>query len=136
MSFSDLEHQADEAFSEINMTPLVDVMLVLLIIFMVTMPVLTQAVKVNLPQTSTMPAALPASKVNLSIDANGQWFWEKTPLSDADMQNKLQALQTQVDTQINLHADQQVTYQRVAALLAMIQSHGLSKVALAVTPQS
>ena len=136
MSFSELDSQADDAFSEINMTPLVDVMLVLLIIFMVTMPVLTQAVKVDLPEANALAMPTALESISLSVDATGQWFWNKHALTDVELKQKLAGYRQQPQTQLNIYADQKVPYDRVATLLAAIQQAGLSKVALALTPQS
>ena len=86
------DFQDDNELSEINMTPLVDVMLVLLIIFMLTVPVLTDAVKVNLPQASAAPAQPKPAAIALSVDATGQLFWHQEAISLTELATRLQPL--------------------------------------------
>ena len=81
MSFHIQDDQNDDdIMSEINMTPMVDVMLVLLIIFIITLPVIQQAVKVELPKANSVRNEVKPESVQLSIDANGQIFWNSTPI--------------------------------------------------------
>ncbi len=127
----------DEVMSEINMTPLVDVMLVLLIIFMVTMPVLTNAVKIELPQASSAPQDVKPEHVSLSIDAEGKFFWNQEELAFAELEKRLQAAaQQQPQPELHLSADKQSRYDPVAQALAAAQRAGMSKVGFVTEPRS
>ena len=90
----DFEHN-DEVMSEINMTPLVDVMLVLLIIFIITVPVLTHSVNVDLPRASNQPTELKPQTVQLAVTASGEVFWNETKVDAAELNAKLLAAAAQ-----------------------------------------
>jgi len=85
------QDDTDEVMNEINMTPLVDVMLVLLIIFMVTIPVMQHAVKVDLPRASNVAPVTPAEVLRLAVDAQGRYFLNEVPLDDAGLPERFQA---------------------------------------------
>jgi biopolymer transport protein ExbD len=125
----------EEVMSEINMTPLVDVMLVLLIIFMVTMPVITHAVKLDLPQAASAPEQVPPQQVDLSIDAAGNYFWNDKAVSSAALSERLHAAaQEAVPPVLRVSADRNVRYEAVAKALAAAQSAGLHKVGVVTRP--
>ena len=95
MSFGSFDND-DEVMSEINMTPLVDVMLVLLIIFIITIPVINHAVKIDLPRASNKPDDAKPQSVNVEINAEGQVFWNNQPVDEATLQADIaQAAQQQ-----------------------------------------
>jgi biopolymer transport protein ExbD len=120
--------------SEINITPLVDVMLVLLIVFMVTAPLLTNAIKVNLPKTAVTAPPEPHKAVNLSVDAHGQVFLDKTPVAATDIEPRLKALNTaSPDLSLHLHADEAVSYGTVAQVMASIERAGITKLSVLTT---
>ena len=125
----------DEVMSEINMTPLVDVMLVLLIIFIVAMPIVQHAVKLNLPQATTKPQDANVKHVTLVIDANGQVLWDGQTVDAVALQSAAQAA-AESDSQVQLHvrADKATPYESVAQVMAAVQNAGLSKVGLITTP--
>jgi biopolymer transport protein ExbD len=118
-----------EAMSDINVTPLVDVMLVLLVVFLVTAPLLTQTVGVNLPKTAaTQPNAEPQS-IKIGIDAHGQITLDQSPAADPVLlESELRrVLAANSETRFELHADQSVAYAEVARVLAAAQRAGVIK---------
>ena len=119
----------DEVMSEINVTPLVDVILVLLIIFMITVPVMKQAVQVQLPQASSQPLDPKPQAVRLTVDAQGHYFLDQTRVSLDDLRARLSQLATR-EPQPALHiwADRQARYDAVAQGLSAAQRAGLNKV--------
>lgn len=121
--------EADEAMSEINVTPLVDVMLVLLIIFMITVPIMKQAVQVELPRASSQPLDPKPLALRLVIDAQGQYRLDQVPLSIDDLASRL-TQRIASDPQLALHiwADRQVSYDAVAQALSAAQRAGVQKI--------
>ena len=115
--------------ADINVTPLVDVMLVLLVIFIVTAPLLTQAVKLELPKATSQANDLRPEKVEFAIDAAGLRYWNGEPVSRAEAQKRFAAEgRKPVQPEIHLKADQGVAYRFVAQTLADATKAGLSKV--------
>ena len=136
MSFHLQADQAEDGImAEINMTPMVDVMLVLLIIFMITLPVIQQAVKVELPKANSVRNEVKPESVQLTIDAKGQIYWNSTaidlPTFDKDAQ---EAAQKDPQPEINLRADKAVRYEYVAQVLAASRRAGLSKLGFVTEP--
>ena len=127
-------HSQEEVMSEINMTPLVDVMLVLLIIFIVTMPVIQHSVKINLPKVSTQVSAADIQSIQVSLNENGQVFWNQTPVDQTTLQDLIQQTGAQNSAQIQVRADKNTAYQHIAGLMAQIQNAGIHKVSLVTTP--
>ncbi|CAJ0704754.1 ExbD/TolR family protein [Ralstonia wenshanensis] len=135
MSFGSFDSD-DEVMSEINMTPLVDVMLVLLIIFIITIPVINHAVKIDLPRASNKPDDAKPQSVNVEINADGQVFWNNQPVDEATLQADIaQAAQQQQQPEMHLRADRNVRYERVAQVMASIQRGGLSRIGFVTEPQ-
>ncbi|GAB3628064.1 biopolymer transporter ExbD [Pandoraea terrae] len=125
----------DGMMSEINMTPLVDVMLVLLIIFIVTLPVLNHAVKLDLPQASSRPEETKPTKIDVSIQADGKIFWDKQPIDDATLHDRITAAaHAEPQPELHLFADKNVRYESVAKVLADAQSAGLTKLGFVTEP--
>ena len=127
-------HSQEEVMSEINMTPLVDVMLVLLIIFIVTMPVIQHSVKINLPKASTQVSVADIQSIQVSLNENGQVFWNQTPVDQTTLQDLIQQTGAQNSAQIQVRADRNTAYQHIAGLMAQIQNAGIQKVSLVTTP--
>ncbi len=121
--------EADEVMSEINVTPLVDVMLVLLIIFMITMPVMKQAVQLQLPQAASQPLDPKPVVFRLLVDAQGRYVLDQSPLSLTDLRDKLAQLAAR-DPQAALHiwADRQAQYDAVAQAMSAAQMAGVQKI--------
>ena len=119
--------------SEINVTPLVDVMLVLLVIFLITAPLMGSALRLDLPATEVSSAPVPSHSLSLSIDPQGLVFIDDKPVALEALPAVL-AMQASTDAsvEVQLRADQSVPYGRVAEVMGLLQKAGLTKVALAV----
>ncbi|VVE36097.1 MULTISPECIES: biopolymer transporter ExbD [Pandoraea] len=136
-SYSSDESGDDGMMSEINMTPLVDVMLVLLIIFIVTLPVLNHSVKLDLPQASSQPEDTKPAKVDVSIQADGTVFWDKQPVDEAALKARLaQAAGATPQPELHLFADKNVRYESVAKVLADAQTAGVTKLGFLTEPET
>ena len=123
--------------SEINVTPFVDVMLVLLIIFMVTAPMMQQGLKIELPETSSAGLSVPDNPLILMIDKNKDMFIGSSSVTLPELGQKTKAiLQSRKDKQVYIQADQSVEYGAVAKALARIQGAGVYEVSLITTFQS
>jgi biopolymer transport protein TolR len=123
------------AMADINMTPFIDVMLVLLIIFMVAAPLLTTGVSVDLPRASATALNVERKPIAVSLNEQGQLYVMDEPIADADLVVKLQAAsQSDVDQRIYLRASKAVSYGRVAEIMAAVTSAGYKKVALVTEP--
>ena len=129
------QDDSDEVMNEINMTPLVDVMLVLLIIFIITVPVIKHAVNIDLPQASNQKLLDKPENIRLSVDADGTYFWNATKVEDTDFEQRLQAAAAQ-DPQPELHirGDKAVRYERVAQAMAAAQRAGVRKIGFVTEP--
>jgi biopolymer transport protein TolR len=121
--------------AEINVTPLVDVMLVLLIIFMVTAPLLVTGVPVKLPETRAKALDQDSKPTTLSIDNKGVVFIDDEPVTEADLPQRLAELRTQLkeDAQLFLRADASLDYGRVMRVMGELNRAGLDRVALVTT---
>jgi biopolymer transport protein TolR len=121
--------------SEINVTPLVDVMLVLLIIFMVTAPMMTQGVDVDLPETTTKPLRQKEDPIIVVINENGDIFLDKIKLDAAMLRQQLGALsKTDSERPIFLKADKRVAYGVVVSIMADIKESGFDKLGMITRP--
>jgi biopolymer transport protein TolR len=121
--------------SEINVTPMVDVMLVLLIIFMVTAPLIQQGVKVNLPETKAAPVEASDKKLVLSIDTSRRVFIGEAEVALAELEGKLAAnAKAQADKEVYLHADRDVPYGTVVEVMAAAQRAGITNVGMITDP--
>ena len=127
MSFGN-SSQEDNMMSEINVTPLVDVMLVLLVVFIITAPLLApQSLKLNLPKTESVVHDDKLQKVSLAIDAHGDISLENAHLSDAGLAEMLKNRAVDPQFQLQIQADEAVNYGRVAQVMAIAQKAGVSK---------
>lgn len=121
--------------SDINTTPLVDVMLVLLIIFMVTAPLFTHAVKIDLPQAQSQLNPEKPDTIALAIDAQGAVFWNNEAVRDDDLAPRFaQAAAKKPQPELHLRADRDTRYQKVALVMAAAQSAGLQKIGFVTDP--
>ena len=132
--FSD--NDSDEMLSEINMVPLIDVMLVLLIIFIITVPVMKHAVNIDLPRASNEKELVKPETVRLSVDADGAYFWNERQLSDDnELQGLLAAAAAQVpQPDLHIRGDRAVRYERVAQAMAAAQQAGVKKIGFVTEP--
>jgi biopolymer transport protein ExbD len=120
-----------ESYSDINMTPLIDIMLVLLIIFIITIPVMTHAVKIDnpLPPPPNFVPPPPPEVVNLSIDFDGTLLWNATPVDRKTMQGYIaQEAAKTPQPEVHITVDKFAKYEKVAQTLADLQSRGLKKI--------
>ncbi|HEY1609828.1 MAG TPA: biopolymer transporter ExbD [Paraburkholderia sp.] len=125
----------DGLMNEINMTPLVDVMLVLLIVFMVTIPVLHHAVKIDLPHASSQQEDTKPAHVDVAIAADGTVLWDGTPVDDAALRAKIAAAAgTSPQPELHLSADRKVAYEKVAQVMSAAQSGGITKIGFVTDP--
>jgi biopolymer transport protein TolR len=123
------------AMADINMTPFIDVMLVLLIIFMVAAPLLATGVAVDLPQTKAGPLTIDQKPVSIAINDQGQLFLMDAQIDSNDLIAKLQEVaKNGFDERIYLRAAKNITYGRVAEIMASITTAGYKKVALVTEP--
>ncbi len=137
MAFASFDSNRSSApMAEINMVPLIDVMLVLLVIFIVTAPLLTHSVVLDLPKASTTPRTVKPETIELSIDADGNRFWGKDMITREDAAARFaEASLKDPQPQVHLRADQQVPYRYVAETLADASKAGLSKIGFVSNPQ-
>jgi biopolymer transport protein ExbD len=126
----------DGLMNEINMTPLVDVMLVLLIVFMVTIPVIRHAVKIDLPHASSQKEDNKPAQVTVSVQADGTFLWGEQPVSDEVLRAKIaEAAQQSPQPELHLNADRNVTYEKVAEVMSAAQAGGLTKIGFVTEPK-
>ena len=137
MSLGSPDSQDDSALmSEINMTPLVDVMLVLLIIFIITMPVINHAVRIELPHASSRREETKLARVSVAVDAAGQVFWNSQPVDDALLEAKLaEAASQQPQPELRLQGDRAVRYERVADVMSAARRAGLARIGFVMQPR-
>ncbi len=137
MAFANPDTDNDEVMSEINMIPLIDVMLVLLIVFIITVPVMKHAVNVDLPQATNQPSQDKPETVRLSVDANGSYFWNEAQVSDEDLTTRLQAAAAQEpQPELHIRGDKAVRYERVAQAMAAAQFAGVRKIGFITEPNN
>lgn len=118
-----------DAMAEINMTPLVDVMLVLLIIFMVTLPAMMHAIKIDLPRAGHQPNREPAKPVTVTIDAVGKIYWDGENVDQTRLNTLIRrAVELKPVPELHLRADRKAAYERVAQVLAAAQNGGLKRI--------
>ena len=131
------QDDTDEVMNEINMTPLVDVMLVLLIIFIITVPVMKHSVNIDLPRASSEQQLIKPETVRLSVDADGSYYINDAKIADDELAPRLQAAAAQ-NPQPDLHirGDKAVRYERVAQAMAAAQQAGLRKIGFITEPRN
>jgi biopolymer transport protein ExbD len=134
LSFGDAEE--DELLGSINTTPLVDVMLVLLIIFLITVPVVTHTVPVSLPRESNTPTQTRPQNINISVDKNGVIYWNQSKLPDlAALQAKTLSVSSQKpQPEVHIWGDQNAHYESVGEVLLACQRAGIQKVGFITQP--
>ncbi|MFA6178960.1 MAG: biopolymer transporter ExbD [Candidatus Methylopumilus sp.] len=133
--FSSGHHSTPMA--EINTTPLVDVMLVLLVIFIITAPLLTHAVKIDLPQASSQPLPEKPEVISIAIDNAGKMYWNDSPIVAGEMELKLQqAASAKPQPELQIRADKETRYQVLAEVMANAQNAGIQKLGFVSTPNT
>jgi biopolymer transport protein ExbD len=126
---------SDEVMNEINITPLVDVMLVLLIIFIITVPVMKHSVNIDLPQASNEAQNPKPQTMRLDVDADGNYFLDETRIADTELAPHFQAAAARTpQPDLHIRGDRAVRYERVAQAMALAQRVGLSKISFITEP--
>jgi biopolymer transport protein ExbD len=130
MSMSVGESGNDEPMMEMNMTPLIDVLLVLLVMFIITIPVMTHAVKLDMPRPNSTPPATQPVVINLEIDFDGTILWNGSPIAGVDALDAYFRREAAADPQPELHIrpNKRARYDVVARVLASAQRNGLRKI--------
>jgi biopolymer transport protein ExbD len=127
----------DDVVSEINMTPLVDVMLVLLIIFIITIPVINHAIKIDLPRAASQPSDVKPPHINLAIDDRGAIRWNDDAIDMEALKARIAgAAAQQPQPELHLRADRQTPYEKVAQVMAAAQNGGLGKIGFITDPNA
>ena len=135
MAFGTLDNNDGNVMSEINMTPLVDVMLVLLIIFIVTVPVMKHAMEVDLPKVSTAPQLDKPDVLKLAVDAKGAYRINNVPVNDEALKKALDEMATHhPQPVVHIYGDKQVVYERVINVMGMANKAGIEKVGFVTDP--
>ncbi len=131
------QDEPDEVMNEINMTPLVDVMLVLLIIFIITVPVMKHAVNVDLPRATNQPQDAKPQTIRLSVDAQGTYYWNDAKVENRDLPALLQtAAASNPQPELHIRGDREVRYERVAQAMAAAQQAGIKKIGFVTEPRN
>jgi len=126
----------DKPMSEINTTPLVDVMLVLLILFLITIPVITQSVKVDLPKAANIPTQTKPENINIAVDTEGNVFWNTAlvPSQDALLERIKQVAVMDPQPEIHLRGDRGTAYEHIGRVMVACQRGGIMKVGFITEP--
>lgn len=136
MAFGGFSNSPDNApMSEINMVPLIDVMLVLLVIFLVTAPLLTHSVKIELPRASSKPNLTKPENIQLGIKDDGRVFWNGEPVSDDALPARMaEAAKRDPVPELHLRADRATRYQKIAEVMSTAARSGLTKIGFVTDP--
>ena len=136
MAFGRLERNpGSQPMSDINMTPLIDVMLVLVVIFIITAPLLASSIRLELPQTPAASASNAAASLMLTVDKSGQTFLNDKPVSATELATELaSASAIDPDTELQLRADAAVPYGRVVRIMGIAQKAGLGRIGFVAEP--
>jgi biopolymer transport protein ExbD len=131
------QDESDEVMNEINMTPMVDIMLVLLIIFIITVPVMKHAVNIDLPRATNEAQNIKPETIRLSVDADGAYYMNETKIADQDLEPQLKAAAAQnPQPELHIRGDKSVRYEKVAQAMAAAQQAGLKKIGFITEPKS
>jgi biopolymer transport protein ExbD len=136
MAFGGFSKAGDSApMAEINMVPLIDVMLVLLVIFIITAPLLTHAVKIELPKASSRPNVTQPENIQLAVKASGEVFWNGEAVDQAALASRMTAAaRLAVQPEVHLRADRTTEYQKVAEVMSAAAKAGLTKIGFVTEP--
>lgn len=137
MAMGSLSDADDDFNPEINTTPLVDVMLVLLIVFMITIPVMNHSVKIDLPRAASQPEQAKPAHINLAINAQGKLYWDEQLIDEQQLKARIaEAAQKTPQPELHLRAERTTQYEKVAQVMAAAQSGGLSKISFVTEPKT
>ena len=130
------QDETDEVMNEINMTPFVDVMLVLLIIFIITVPVMKHSVNIDLPRASSQPQDAKPETLRLAVDAQGAYYLNENRVDDKDLGRILKAeAAKEPQPELHIRGDKEVRYERVAQAMSAAQQSGLRKIGFITEPK-
>ena len=137
MAMGSLSESDDDFNPEINTTPLVDVMLVLLIIFIITIPVMNHSVKIDLPRATNQRDEIKPESINLSIDAQGLMYWNTEIIDAAQMSTRIaEASKKLPQPELHIRAERTTQYEKIVEIMAAAQSGGLSKIGFVTDPKT
>lgn len=129
------DNHHSQPMAEINTTPMVDVMLVLLVIFIITAPLLTHSIKIDLPQAGSQTNPEKPDVVTLSINADGKLFWNDTAFEETELTARLEAAaQKKPQPELHLRADKTTNYQQLAMVMSAAQTAGIEKLGFVTDP--
>jgi biopolymer transport protein ExbD len=136
MSIAGEPGDEDKAISEINVTPLVDVMLVLLIIFLITIPVITQSVKVELPKAANIPTQTKPENINIAVDKEGNVYWNTllVPTQDALLDRIKSVAVLDPQPEIHVRGDRGTAYEHIGRVIVLAQRGGIQKIGFITEP--
>ncbi|WP_250499957.1 biopolymer transporter ExbD [Caballeronia sp. GAWG1-5s-s] len=136
MAFGGLDNKPNGSpMADINMTPLIDVMLVLLVIFIITAPLFTHAIRLDLPKVSSQPARETPQTITLSIDDTGNLYWNDAPISAADMRARFAAAGKAAEKpELHLRASSATRYEIVAQVMGAAQQAGIERIGFVTQP--
>jgi biopolymer transport protein ExbD len=127
----------DEAMSNINTTPLVDVMLVLLIIFLITIPVITQTVKLDLPNVANQTSVTKPDDITVAVDKEGQIYWNIRPITAEELLDRLKVEAVKIpQPEVHIQGDRDVRFEFIGKVMVMCQRAGIAKVGFISQPKS
>lgn len=131
------QDDTDDVMNEINMTPMVDIMLVLLIIFIITVPVMKHSINIDLPRASNEAQIIKPETIRLTVDAQGSYFINEVALSETELAPRLKLAAAQnPQPELHIRGDKNVRYERVAQAMAAAQQAGLRKIGFITEPKS
>ena len=129
------QDEPDEVMNEINMTPLVDVMLVLLIIFIITVPVMKHAVNIDLPRATSEPEQTKPQNIVFTVGPDGAYYWNEQRIEDAELAPKLAAeAAKEPQPELHIRGDKAVRYERVAIAMSAAREAGVRKIGFITEP--
>lgn len=135
MAFGNGLDDQDDVLSEINMIPLVDIMLVLLIIFMITVPVMTHSVRLDLPVAQNVQTQVKPETMTVAISKEGNIYWNGQLVNNVELETYLRQVASEsVQPEIHIHGDRQVAYEHVAKFMATAQKTGIQKLGFITQP--
>ncbi|WP_432726320.1 ExbD/TolR family protein [Variovorax sp. W6] len=131
------QDEPDEVMNEINMTPLVDVMLVLLIIFIITVPVMKHAVNIDLPRATSEPEQPKPQNILFSVTADGSYYWNEQKIDDSELPGRLAAeAAKEPQPELHIRGDKAVRYERVAKAMSEAREAGVRKIGFVTEPDT
>ncbi|CAH1387572.1 ExbD/TolR family protein [Candidatus Nitrotoga sp. M5] len=137
MAMGSLSDSDDDFNPEINTTPLVDVMLVLLIIFIITIPVINHSVKIDLPRATNQRDEVKPDNINLSIDAQGLMYWNTELIDATQMKARIAEASKKIPLPaLHIRAERSTQYEKIVEVMAAAQTGGLSKIGFITDPKN